>query len=369
MKAKQTIKKLLEDTDIEINGDKPWDPQIEDDRFYKRVLREGTLGLGESYMDGWWNVEKLDVLLTKVLNAKLEHKVKSWRLLPSIIKAKLINYARKSKAYEVGEVHYDKGNDLYREMLDERMVYTSGYWSEADDLKQSQEDKLELVCEKIGLEDGDKVLDIGCGWGSFAKYAAEEYGVEVVGITVSKEQKKLAKERCKDLSVEIRLQDYRDMKENFDHIVSLGMFEHVGYKNYRTFMELVDKCLKQDGLFLLDVIGNKRTVYQSGPWVDKYIFPNSMLPSVKQIGKATDDLLVMEDWHNFGADYDKTLMAWYDNFTSSWDKLKDNYSDRFYRMWEYYLLSFAATFRARKHQQWQIVLSKDGVEGGYRSVR
>ena len=281
----------------------------------------------------------------------------------------MFNYAKKSRAKEVGRKHYDKGNGLYQAMLGERMVYTSGYWRDADNLEESQEYKLNLVCKKIELEQGDRILDIGCGWGSFAKFAAEEYGAEVVGITVSEEQQKLAKERCEDLAVEIRLQDYRDLEEKFDHIVSLGMFEHVGHKNYRTYMEVVESCLKDEGLFLLDVIGNYRTTYRIDPWIEKYIFPNSMLPSVKQIGQAIDGLLVMEDWHNFSADYDKTLLAWYKNFVSSWGQLKDDYPDRFYRMWEYYLLSCAATFRARKSQQWQIVLSKDGVEGGYRSTR
>ena len=364
---KQVIKKLLEDTEIEINGSNPWDPQIEDERFYARVLREGNLGLGESYMDGWWHVEELDVLLTKVLNANLDRKVKAWKVLPYIIKSKILNYAKPSKAHEVGEQHYDKGNDLYRAMLDKRMVYTSGYWRNADNLEQSQEDKLDLVCRKIGLEKGDKILDIGCGWGSFAKFAAEEYRVKVVGVTVSKEQKKFAEKNCEGLPVEIRLQDYREIDEKFDHIVSLGMFEHVGYKNYRTYMEVVENSLKDGGLFLLDVIGNDRTTIRSDRWYDKYIFPNSMLPSVKQIGSAIDDLLVLEDWHNFGPDYDKTLMAWHKNFVENWDKLKDNYSDRFFRMWKYYLLSFAATFRARKHQQWQMVFSKGDV-GEYRRV-
>ncbi|MFB6181616.1 MAG: cyclopropane fatty acyl phospholipid synthase [Candidatus Magasanikbacteria bacterium] len=368
MRSKQTVQKLLEDTDIELNGDNPWDPQIEDERFYKRVLREGSLGLGESYMDGWWNVDQLDVFVTKILNIDLERKVKSWKILPYVLAARVFNYGKKSKAKEVGEVHYDKGNDLYEAMLDERMVYTAGYWRDADNLKQAQEDKLELVCEKVGLEEGNRILDIGCGWGSFAKYAAEEYGVEVVGITVSEEQEKLARERCEGLPVDIRLQDYRDLNEKFDHIISLGMFEHVGYKNYRTYMEKVAECLKGDGLFLLDVIGNDRTVHRNDPWIDKYIFPNSMLPSVKQVGAAIDDLLIMEDWHNFGVDYDKTLMAWYDNFTDHWSELEDNYSDRFYRMWEFYLLSCAGTFRSRKNQQWQIVLSKGGVEGGYRRI-
>ena len=254
-------------------------------------------------------------------------------------------------------------------MLDKRLTYTCGYWKNAKDLNEAQEAKLDLVCRKIGLKRGQSVLDIGSGWGSFIGYAAEKYGASAVGLTVSKEQKELANELYDNLPVEIRLQDYRDINEKFDHVVSLGMFEHVGYKNYRTYMEVVHGVLKSDGIFLLHTIGGNKSVFSSDPWFHKHIFPNSMLPSIKQIGQSIEGLFVMEDWHNFSADYDKTLMAWHKNFEDNWDKIKSNYDDRFYRMWRYYLLSFAGSFRARKNQLWQIVLSKKGIAGGYKSIR
>ena len=209
------------------------------------------------------------------------------------------------------------------------------------------------------------MLEIGCGWGSFAKYAAETYGAEVVGITVSKEQVELARKRCKGLPVEIRLQDYREINEPFDHIVSLGMIEHVGNKNYRTYMQTVHRCLKDDGIFLLHTIGSNISVYTTDAWIAKYIFPNSHLPSIRQLALATEGLFVMEDWQNFGAYYDKTLMAWFQNFDAGWDKVKSNYSEQFYRMWKYYLLSCAGSFRARKNQLWQVVFSKHGIQRGF----
>jgi len=171
------------------------------------------------------------------------------------------------------------------------------------------------------------------------------------------------------LPIELRLQDYRDVHETFDHVISLGMFEHVGYKNYRTYMEVASRCLKDDGLFLLHTIGGNMSVTHTDPWIERYIFPNSMLPSLAQIGKAIEKIFVMEDWHNFGADYDKTLMAWFHNFNKHWDTLKGKHGDRFYRMWKFYLLASAGGFRARKNQLWQIVLSKNGVPGGYASIR
>jgi len=361
---------LLKDTGITLNGPNPWDIQVHDERFYNRVLAQGSLGFGESYMDGWWDCERIDECLTRLFKGDIKNKLKNnWRFLPLILAARFLNLQGGNRAFEIGRAHYDLGNDLFEAMLDTRMVYSSGYWRDAKNLDEAQEAKLDLVCKKIGLTKGQRVLDIGCGWGSFAKFAAEKYGASVVGVTVSKEQLELAKKSCAGLEVEFRLQDYRELNEQFDHIISLGMFEHVGYKNYRSYMEVVQRCLKDSGLFLLHTIGSLESLITSDPWILKYIFPNSQLPSVKQIGAAAEGIFVMEDWHNFSADYDTTLMAWHKNFESAWPRLKEKYDERFYRMWRFYLLVCAGTFRARQNQLWQIVFSKKGVSGGYRSIR
>ena len=283
--------------------------------------------------------------------------------------ARIFNLQSRKRAFQIGKKHYDIGNDLFIKMLDKRMTYSCGYWRNAGTLDEAQEYKLDLICLKLGLQPGMRILDIGCGWGSLAKFAAEKYQVNVVGITVSREQVELARTLCKDLPIEIRLQDYRDVHDRFDRIVSVGMIEHVGYKNYRTFMEVANGCLEKGGLFLLHTIGGNLSRTSVDPWINRYIFPNGMLPSFKQLGNAIEGLFVMEDWHSFGADYDKTLVAWYQNFEDSWDTLKSNYDERFRRMWRYYLLSCAGSFRARKNQLWQIVLSKEGVAGGYQSLR
>jgi len=369
-KLKKTAEGILSLAGIEINGTHPWDIHVHNDNFYRRVLTQGSLGLGESYMDAWWDCEKLDQFIYRILRANLEDKVKqNWKLLLSVLVARIFNIQSKRRAFQIGEKHYDLGNDLFKNMLDERMVYSCAYWKSAHTLDEAQENKLDLICQKIGLQSGMRILDIGCGWGSFAKYAAEKYGVTVVGITVSKKQVALGKILCRGFPVEIRLQDYRDVNESFDHIVSLGMIEHVGYKNYKTYMRCVHKCLKDDGLFLLHTIGGNESVTSPEPWTNKYIFPNGLLPSIKQIGAAIEGLFVMEDWHNFSVDYDRTLMAWHRNFENSWDTVKLHYDERFYRMWRYFLLSSAGSFRARKNQLWQIVLSKRGVLGGYTSIR
>jgi len=368
---KKTAELVLGLTGIQVNGNNPWDIRVHNDGFYKRALTEGELGIGESYMDGWWDAEKVDELIYRILKAQLDEKIRQKAsILLKLFVFKLINPQSKQRAFIIGEKHYDMGNDLFKLMLDKRMTYSCAYWKNVESLDEAQESKLELICRKIYLEPGMRVLDIGCGWGSFAKYAAEKYHVEVVGITVSKEQVELGKKLCAGLPVEIRLTDYRNINEKFDRIVSVGMFEHVGYKNYRTFFEVANRCLHDDGLFLLHTIGDIKSRRSLDLWTHKYIFPNGMLPSIAQIGKAIENLFVMEDWHSFGPDYDKTLMAWYNNFVNGWDKVKDQYSERFYRMWKYFLLSAAGSFRSGKRDQlWQIVLSKNRMSGGYQSVR
>ena len=369
-KIEQTAQIILDQAGVKINGSNPWDIQVKNDQLFPRVLSGGSLALGESYMDGWWECESLDQLFDRILSAKLDLKVVNKRTVVwNFAKAKIANQQTRIKALVVGEKHYDVGNDLYQLMLDKRMNYSCGYWKEADNLDDAQEAKLDLICKKLKLESGMTLLDIGCGWGSFAKFTAEKYGAKVVGLTISKEQAKLAKEKCQGLDIEIRLQDYRDIKEKFDRIVSIGMFEHVGYKNYREFMKVSDGVLKNDGLMLLHTIAGNRSVTGTDSWIGKYIFPNSMLPSAKQITKASELIFRLEDWHNFGIYYDQTLMAWHQNFNNNWEKIKDNYDERFKRMWNYYLLSCAGSFRSGKNQLWQIVFSKIDSRPGYESIR
>ncbi|MEN8223260.1 MAG: cyclopropane fatty acyl phospholipid synthase [Acidobacteriota bacterium] len=368
---KSIIEDILSRTDIRINGLNPWDIQVHNEKLYQRILRHGYLGLGESYMDGWWDAENLDQLFQRLLADQAEEKIKGLAMTFISTRAKLLNVQKRKRAFRIGEKHYDLGNDLFKFMLDKRMNYSCAYWKRAANLDEAQEAKLDLICRKIGLEPGMKVLDVGCGWGGFAGYAAEKYKSEVVGITVSTEQANLAREVCTNLPVEIRLQDYRNLKKKFDRIISIGMLEHVGHKNYRTFMKIIFDRLEDDGLFLLQTIGNNRETVIGDPWMDKYIFPDSMTPAPTHITRAVDKLFIIEDWHNFGADYDPTLMAWYRNFIRNWDIISQNtkYDTRFYRMWKYYLLSCAGSSRARNFQLWQIVCSKKGIPGGYDSIR
>jgi len=366
-KAKKVVQKILEPSDVQINGNRPWDILIHNPNFYERVLSGGSLALGESYMDGWWDCEAIDQFFERILEDRLHKKVKvnTIQFLWVKLKAKIINAQKRSKAYVIGEWHYDISNNLFSVMLDKGLNYSCGYWKKAKTLDDAQEAKLDLICRKMELRSGMKILDIGCGWGGFAKYAAEKYGANIHGITVSNEQLKFANKFCQGLDVIIELKDYRELKEKFDRIVSIGMFEHVGFRNYRNFMKVVHQCLEADGLFLLHTIAGNTTANSTDPWLNKYIFPNSLIPSAKQIASAAEGLFMLEDWHSFGQYYDKTLMAWYNNFTKNWTKIKDKYDDRFYRMWTYYLLLSAGCFRSRRNQLWQIVFSKKGIKGGY----
>ncbi len=345
---------MLTRAGITINGPHPFDVQIKHPDFFKRVLQEGSLGLGESYMDGWWDCERLDIFFCKVIRAGLEkqlpHHLKDTLRIAA---ARLVNLQSKKRAWIVGKEHYDLGNDLFSRMLDEHMQYSCGYWKDAATLSEAQDAKLKMICDKLHMEPGMTLLDIGCGWGGLAAYA---------------EQQKMAQERCAGLDVTILLQDYRDLDMQFDRIVSVGMFEHVGPKNYATYFEVADRNLKPDGIFLLHTIGSNKTDNNVDPWIDKYIFPNGCLPSIRQIADASESHFVMEDWHNFGADYDKTLMAWHERFLACWPEIADNYSERFKRMFSYYLNACAGAFRARDIQLWQVVFSR-GVENGLRVPR
>lgn len=376
MRESKFIENLLSEAGITINGPNSWDIKIYNEQFYSRLLTNVSLGLGETYVDKWWDCSNLDQFFYKILTSNIQTKVSFSYLFWKNFLRKFFfknlhyffNYQTKDKSKAVGKIHYDIGNDLYQIMLDKRMTYSCAYWKNASNLDEAQERKLELICQKLYLKPGMKILDIGCGWGSFAKYAAERYQTAIIGITISKEQYEFANFICAGLPIELHLQDYRDLRAinfQFDRIVSLGMFEHVGFKNYSTYMNIVARCLKEDGLFLLHTIGANNSNVATNEWINAYIFPYGQIPSINQIGSAIEGLFVMEDWHNFGIFYDQTLMSWHQNFNDHWDKLRHKYDERFRRLWNYYLLSCAASFRARENQLWQIILSKKGVIGGY----
>jgi cyclopropane-fatty-acyl-phospholipid synthase len=368
-RARGLLEKLLAPADIRLDGRRPWDIRIHDARMPMRVLTHGSLGAGESYMEGWWDCEQLDEMFARALRVQIDSQLGSMHEIVATMLARLRNAQSRRRAFQIGARHYDAGDDLYRRMLDPRMIYSCGYWRDATDLETAQQHKLDLVFRKLGLKPGMRILDIGCGWGGATQYAAQRYGVTVTGITVSHNQAESARQRCRDLPVDIELVDYRALTGSFDRIYSIGMFEHVGVRNYRHYFTKVRELLKPDGLFLLHTIGGNRSTNRTDPWIEKHIFPNSMLPSIAQIASAAERDWVIEDWHSFGPDYDRTLMAWLTNFDAGWPQIAPQYSERFRRMWRYYLSSSAAAFRARSNQLWQVLMSPNGIAGGVREVR
>lgn len=366
------LRELAAEAGIRFNGPQPWDIQVSHPAVYRSILTRGSLGFGESFMEGFWTSQRLDETISRLLRMNIELKVNRrtrLRWISALLKSLLLNRQSPKHAFEVGERHYDIGNDVYSAMLDSSMSYSCGYWQTATTLEQAQRDKLDLICRKLSLQPGQRLLDIGSGWGGLAKHAAENYGVEVEGITISREQLKLAEERCKGLPVRFRLMDYRDLEGRYDRVVSVGMFEHVGPKNYPAYFETVDRLLDDQGIFLLHTIGESTDTRTTDPWIDKYIFPNGVIPSMSRLIEALPEGLILEDWHNFGQDYDRTLMAWWQNFDAAWPELSDHYDDRFYRMWKYYLHSCAGYFRSRRGLLWQLVFTRPLHRDTYRSLR
>ncbi len=364
------IRQALDEADVRINGDRPSDITVHDTSMFTRVLLHGSLGLGEAYMDGQWSCDSLDEFFHRILRHRTDaHLSINISAVFQTIRHVLMNAQTLSGSRKVAEQHYNLGNDWYERMLDPYMQYSCGYFKDTDDLATAQEKKLDLICQKLGLQPGMTLLDIGCGWGGLARFAAERYGAQVTGINISTEQIAYARKRTEGLPVEVRECDYRKIDGTFDRVVSVGMFEHVGTKNYQTYMQAVKHALKPDGLALIHTIGRNEARGGPEPWIEQYIFPNSILPAPTEIIRAVEPFFVMEDWHNFGTYYDKTLMAWYHNAEKAWPDFAERYGERFHRMWTYYLKCCAGAFRARSIQLWQLVLSPRGVEGGYQSVR
>ena len=370
--APSALQRLLARADVRINGGRPWDIQVHNPRVYQRMYARWSLGVGEAYVDGDWDCEQLDELFTRLMRADLEkHAVGRARvaLLREGLRHGLFNLQSRRRAFQVGEQHYDAGNDVFEAMLDSRMIYSCGYWAQAETLEQAQIDKLDLICRKLQLRPGEHLLDIGCGWGGLARHAAQHYGVRVTGVTVSQEQLALAQARSAGLDITYCLQDYRTLEGRFDKIVSVGMFEHVGPKNHGVYFDTVKRLLAPEGLFLLHTIGIDSTAKSTDAWIDRYVFPNGRLPSARELSASLEHRFLIEDWHNFGLDYDRTLMTWWHQFDQAWPQLQARYSPQFYRMWKYYLLCCAGFFRSRQGQLWQLVLTQRERPDIYRSVR
>ena len=366
MSAKEKVADLLRSADIKIGGDRPWDLQVHDERLFRRVMAEGSLGAGESYMDGWWDAERLDEFFTRVQQAQLDRQIRTFSMLSQVLLSRLANRQNRRRSRQVAEQHYNLPTRLYETMLGPTMQYTCAYFGadgSKSTLDEAQRAKLALIADKLHLEPGMRVLELGGGFGELARFLAADHGCEVVSYNISSQQVEYARDRCEGLPVDIRHQDYREAANeegDYDRVVSVGLMEHVGPKNYRGFFDLVKARLKAGGLALVHTIGGNVSRTTADAWITRYIFPGGVIPSEAQLTQAKEDLLVLEDWHNFGPDYDRTLTAWEANFLAAWPELKkrEGLDERFYRMWRYYLNSTAGAFRCRGLNLWQMVLSR-----------
>lgn len=382
---RKLVTRAFHDAGIAIGGDEPGDIKVTRDRFYRRAALFESLGIGDSYRDGDFVCGDLSAFFDKLMVCRQEEHLTALKkgtadpgastsLLEAWIKLRqeFGNQQSMAKASKSITHHYDIGNELYEPMLGETMAYSCGYWAGAKTLDQAQRNKYRLICEKVGLKPGMRVLEIGCGWGGFAAYAAGEFGVAVVGVSLSKEQINYAQAKYKDLHetrrIDLRLMDYRAIPKNFgeefDAVVSIGMFEHVGPRNYDDYMRIAWGAMKPAGVFLLHSIVGCGGI---DPFFWYRIFPGGVLPVEEQIAKAARPYFAVEHVENFGYDYSLTLAQWWKNFEAAWPQIRKSghYDEKFYRMWEFYLKSVAAAFKVRRVQLEQWTLSKCGIPGGF----
>ena len=376
MPVPASLAAIVEAADVRFNGDRPWDLRVHNPKFYGALLQQGSLALGNGYVRGDWDCEQLDELICRLLRSDANRPFTPRSRvaeLARILRDQLSNPQALRRSFVVGRRHYDIDPRVYAAMLDPQMVYSCGYWRHAESLADAQDHKLRLICEKLELRPGMRLLDVGCGWGSLAAYACRHYGVEVVGITVSAQQASWIGEHLADLPIRVELCDYRQLPARdpglFDRIASVGMFEHVGRRNDHTFFGTLKRLLHPHGLALLHTIGSARTTNRTDPWIDRYIFPGGRLPSARQLTDGLEGHFLIEDWENFGCDYDRTLMAWWQNFERAWPRLECDSTPEFFRFWRYYLLSCAGFFRSRQGLLWQVVLSRPERSGAYQSWR
>jgi len=392
MTAPASLRPLLEAADVRIGGDRPWDLQLHDPGVWDEVLRRGSLGLGDAYVRGDWDCQALDELFTRLLLAGADTTAARLTRATTLrlgLLERLLNLQSPRRAREAVRHHYDIHPEVYRAMLDPWRNYSCGYWEHAQTLQEAQEDKLRLIAEKLQLQPGQRLLDIGCGWGGLAAFLADHYDVQVVGITLSTEQLAAARTLWPGRPLRFELCDYRQLaslgEAPFDRVVSVGMYEHVGPRNGPTFFQAVDEALAADGLVLLHTIGDRQRQRAAShdAWINAHVFPNGRLPAPGELADAFCERFVIEDWHPFGLDYDRTLMAWQANVEQAWPELEASLTARdgeeaaaeFQRFWRYYLLSCAGFFRSRQGQLWQLVLSKtpqglgsQGAGNGHRSL-
>ena len=357
---------LKKHCNITINGNNPQDIIVTNNKFYNMALTNGELGVSESYMYGYWYSNDLYSTIYQLCSNYKSISYYDFNIndVLSILSRKIFNQQTISRALVDVQSHYDIGNDLYTRMLDKNMQYTCGFWQDTNDLDTAQLQKMKIIGQKLNLKPGDTLLDIGCGWGYLINYLSKEYNVKGLGITLSEEQLSYAKNEFKNNeNVDYKLMDYRNIPKNmkFNKIVSFGMLEHVGVKNYNDYFNIVYDHLENNGLALIHTIGRQSNITNAqatSDFIDKYIFPGSYIPCWEELSPIVSRKFFIHDWHNFGQYYNKTLLAWHKIINSKWNEIP-NYNEEFKKMWNFYLISSAVSFELCHLKLWQILISKD----------
>lgn len=355
---KLTLTTLLREANIEPNGASPWDPQIKDERFYRTVLLRGSVGLGDAYLNGWWECADISGFILRIIKSGIHLRVPRVDIFLRRLRFGLIDAQNRIRSKRVAELHYDEDPYIFEVMLGSTNSYTCARWKGVITLDAAQQQKMDLLCKKAGLSSGMTVLDIGSGWGGFLAYAAERYQVRGIGLTISKTQLDYARKRYGNLPVEFRLQDYRDFVGGVDAVVSICVIEHVGSDHYREYFQKVRETLtREDGFFAMQCILACDTQARMDPWTEKHIFPNGILPTLERIENAVEGILHIVDREFFRDDYVRTFSAWYENLVRNKNAIIARCGVRYFRKYEYYLCLYIAGFGSGRIDVGQFVLS------------
>lgn len=346
------LESLLARAGVAVGGARPWDIRVRHPGFFARVRAGGSLAAGEAYADGWWESDRLDEFFHRVFKAGLPERLAPapWSGARRLL-ARLLGRAPRGP-----EAH--PGGEVFRAMLGPTMSFSSGYWRDARGLDEAAEAAMELACRKLELRPGMSVLDLGCGWGAFARHAARTRGVSVVGVDIACERVNAGRELCKGLPVALRVQDHAEVRGRFDRVVSLGLAEEVGPAGCGGLMAAAARCLKPDGVALIQAAARNAPASRRDPWLERCGFAGGAAPSLSRLVQAMEGRFVVEDVHNLGPHYDRTLMAWHENLERRWHRCRGD--ERLYRTLKFSLLASAGAFRARRSQLFQILMSRPG---------
>ncbi len=354
------VERALRRADVRIDGDRPHDIRVLDPRFYGDVLRRGSLGFGECYVRRWWDADDVEELAFRLIRSGVYSLSSAVPGLPRDLRDMFANQQTRRLATRVADEHYSMGNDVFFAFLGGVRNYSCGIFDGDADLDAAQTRKLAKISSLLDLRPGERLLDVGGGWGELSRHAAAAHGCEVTHVNLSDEQIRHASALCTDLSVRVEKRDWRDVEGRFDKIAVIAMLTHVGPKNYRRFMQRMHDRLEPGGLMLIETVGTRHAAVRCEAWLDKYIFPGGVVPTRRQILGAADGLFDETRFESSGEHYVQTLRCWQENFERNWTDLSSRYDEERRRIFNYFFQSIGGAFRAGYVDHWHILLRRTG---------